>query len=207
MSAMGKPLVRIGLTGGIASGKSTVASLFKKRGLKVINLDTVGRNLVEESPSLGVKLSEICGAHVLSGGTLNRQALREHLFSHPESRAAVEALLHPLVWEAFEKEANKAQAAGKKLVVCEAALILEAGLEKHLDELVVVLASAEARLKRVQSRDGIDAGLAAQMIGAQVDDAHRRKAATHVIDNSGDPAALTDQVDALLAGWKKKGYL
>lgn len=207
MGTMESAFLRVGLTGGIAAGKSTVATLLKKQGIKVINLDTVGRTLVEENPKLAVQIAEICGPYVLKGGTLNRRALREHLFSHPADRAQIEALLHPLIWREFEREAGEAERAGKKIIVCEAALILEAGLENKLDELIVVTAPSELRIKRVQNRDGIDAGLASQMLTSQVDESRRRQAANYIVDNSGDPKETVAQVDAILNGWKKRGIL
>lgn len=204
---MESTFVRVGLTGGIAAGKSTVASALKKHGIKVVNLDTVGRNLVEESSSLGVQISEICGPQVLKGTSLNRRALREHLFSHPQDRERVEKVLHPLIWNEFEKETAEAKKSGKKLIVCEAALILETGLEAHLDELVVVIAPTEMRMKRLQSRDGVDVSLATQMIGSQVDDARRRQAADYVIENSGDAQATSVQVESLVDSWKQRGLI
>ncbi len=204
---MAKAFLRVGLTGGIAAGKSTVASLLKKEGIKVVNLDTVGRAVVEEQPKLAVQIAEICGSQVLKNGSLNRRALREHLFNHPADRDRVEKLLHPVIWKQFEREAADTERSGQKIIVCEAALILEAGLEKKLDELIVVSAPAEIRMKRLQSRDGIDAGLASQMLSSQVDDQKRRQAATYIVDNLGDAANIAAQVEPILKGWKAKGYV
>lgn len=202
---MAKGFLRVGLTGGVAAGKSTVATLLKKQGIKVVNLDTVGRMLVEENPKLAVQIAEICGSHVMKGGNLNRRTLREHLFNTPSDRERVEKLLHPIIWKEFEKEAKQTEASGQKLIVCEAALILETGLNEKLDELIVVVAPAETRLKRVQNRDGIDAGLASQMLSSQVDEPKRREKATYVVDNSGEPGRIVGQVEAILAKWKERG--
>ncbi len=207
MEAMERNFLRVGLTGGIASGKSTVASALQKHGIKVVNLDTVGRNVVDENPRLAVEISEICGPHILKDGALNRRALREHLFNHPSDRSRVEKVLHPVIWKTFEREARETQASGQKIIVCEAALILEAGLEKHLDELIVVTAPPEVRLKRLQDRDGVDANLAAQMLASQVDDKRRLEAATHVIDNAGNPGAIAAQLNKILGAWKAKQLL
>jgi dephospho-CoA kinase len=204
---MASAFLRVGLTGGIASGKSTVAALLKKHGIAVVDLDTIGRSIVDEDPKLAPRIADICGAKVLKDGALDRRALKEHLFGHPADRGRVEKLLHPIIWEKFEKEARALEAAGRKIIVCEAALLLEAGLEKHLGELIVVLSPTELRLKRLLSRDGIDTGLAAQMIAAQVDDVRRRKAATHLIDNQGDVAVLASQVAGIVEKWKKRGLL
>jgi len=203
---MAKTFLRVGLTGGIAAGKSTVANLLKKEGIKVVNLDTVGRAIVEEQPKLAVAIAEICGSHVLKSGALNRRALREHLFNHAKDRQRVEKLLHPLIWKEFEREAAETESSGRKIIVCEAALILETGLEKQLDELIVVAAPPELRLKRVQKRDGIDVGLASQMLGTQVGEKKQRESATYLVDNSGEPAKLAAQVENIIESWKQKGY-
>ncbi len=204
---MQNAFLRVGLTGGIAAGKSAVAALLNNQGIKVVNLDVVGRTLVEQRPELGVEVSKICGIPTLPGGKLDRQTLREHLFRHPDDRVRVEKVLHPPIWKEFERQAEETRVEGKKIIVCEAALILEAGLANQFSELIVVLAPAPARLLRAQSRDGMNAELAALMLASQADEKQLRQAATFIVDNSGGPEKLSTQVEAIVNSWRRRGFL
>jgi len=195
---------RIGLTGGIGSGKSVVAEMLAEAGVTVIDLDRIGRELSENDPAVVSRIAEICGQAVLVAGKLDRGKVREAIFSDPVRRRGLEEFLHPLIWLEFEEYCRRAKAQGKRLVVCEAALILETGLDKKLDGLVLVTAEEGVRRDRVMSRDRISARLAEKMIRSQFASPHAGQS-TVVIQNQGSLEDLQFQVRELIASWRELG--
>lgn len=200
---MSAPFHRIGLTGGIGAGKTEVAKLLKAAGIPVVNLDDVGRELTANDPLLSQKINQICG---IDGSVLDRKRVREVMFADEEVRATVEGVLHPLILEAFEKEARRARDAGKPLIVCEAALLVESGLHTALDELVVVAAPERIRKERLMARDRIDSALADKIFGAQISENKKRSIAGYIVENDKDRAHLERQVSALIGRWKSAGW-
>ena len=199
---------KVGLTGGIASGKSTVAELFKGIGITVINLDELGRTLTDGFPDVQKKLGSILGTGVYENGHFDRLKAREALFANAEKRKAVEAYLHPLIEIEFNKHAAAAQDRGEKLVICEAALLMEVGLDKRLDALVLVSAPEAMRSQRVVDRDRIGAVLAQKMIRTQLKDTDRAHTQnTFSIENTGSLADLSIKVSEIQEKWKLRGWL
>jgi len=194
---------KIGLTGGIAAGKSEVAALFQEKGLVVVNLDEVGRK-VSLDPKVIVDINEICG---LSGDNLDRAKVRTIVFSDDAIRKKVEQRLHPVILSEFEREMAVATKAGHQLIVCEAALLVESGYGKSMDELVVVTAPETHRKTRLIARDNIDMELAEKIIAAQTKDEEKLKFATHVLKNDSTRDVLAGRVEDLIQGWRAKGYL
>lgn len=173
-----------GLTGGIASGKSTVAKIFSALGAEVIDADQISREL--SAPS-----GKAHAAILTRFGTSDRAVLRQIVFNDPRARADLEAILHPLIQaeSAFRISESKAE-----VVIYEAALLIEANRAQNFDGLIVVLASPETRMNRLTARDSVSELLALKMIGAQITEAEREAAATHVIRNEGSLADLETQV-------------
>ncbi len=201
-------ITRIGLTGGVGSGKSRVAELLRGAGVTVVNLDDVGRELTDKDPAVIAEIGRLCGPSVIDEkGELDRRKVRDVIFSDAKARAALEAFLHPHIKDAFDGKCAEAQRAGKKLVVCEAALLVESGIHKALDGLIVVIAPEEKRRDRVMARDRITAALAEKMIRAQMAEAEKRKPATVVIENHGSLAELAVRVAELLEAWRSQGIL
>ena len=200
-------LRQVGLTGGAGAGKSSVARHWQQQGIWVIDLDQVGRELIESNPTVQEEIERLCGVTVRSAHGIDRRRVREIIFSDPVKRAALEKFLHPLILARFQEKVAEAAAQGKKMVVCEAALLIEGGHYKTLDELVVVSATEGLRKKRLVERDGIPESVAEAMIRAQVSEAARRKAATVVLENEGTLDALLLKAQACLDTWKKKAWL
>jgi dephospho-CoA kinase len=173
-----------GLTGGIASGKSTAAALFAEFGIPVIDADKISREL--SAPQ-----GRAHDAIVAKFGTADRKELRRRVFSDPQARKNLEAILHPLIQD---ETARAVQTLKAPLVIYEAALLVETGRYKDLDGLIVIDIPRELRKKRLMERDGITAEEAEKILHAQTDDAARRKAATLIIDNSGSRTELREKV-------------
>lgn len=200
-------IIKIGLTGGVGAGKSEVARVFLKKGVPVVDLDQVGREITHSDPQVRQEILTLLGPQILTQGVIDRAKMRALVFSSPVLKEKLERIIHPRVRAVFEEHCRKAQAAGKKLIICEAALLIESGYSEILDEMVVVLAPTEVRCQRLMARDHISLELAQQIMNAQVTDTERLKAATHIVRNQTDFSELVKQVEQLISLWKAKGWL
>jgi dephospho-CoA kinase len=188
---------RVGLTGGIASGKSTVTKFFGALGVPIIDTDQVARDVVEPGQPPLEKLVERFGPSILTpDGHLDRPALRNIVFSDPKARADLEALTHPAIGAAVETLSAMVGGPYQILVI---PLLVEKGLGSQLDRVLVVDCDEELQIKRLQMRDGSSLEQARAILNAQASRAARLKAAQDVITNDGDVSALRDQVSVLHA--------
>ncbi len=190
-------MLRIGLTGGIGSGKSTVAALLAARGALVVDADRIAREVVEPGTPGLAAVVEAFGPEVLTAdGALDRAALASVVFSDPQARARLDAIVHPLV-RARAREAV-AQAPPDAVVVQDVPLLVETGQAGQYDLVLVVEAVLETRVARLVRR-GLGEDDARARIAAQATDEQRRAVADVVLDNSGAPEALAGQVDRFWA--------
>lgn len=185
--------VRVGLTGGLASGKSTVARMLAERGATVIDADRLVWELYEPGQPGARAAAELFGPEVLdAAGAVDRERLAALVFTDPDARRRLERAVHPLVRERFAGIAGGADG----VVVLEATLLVEAGYAPDFDLVVTVEAGPEARLRRAVAR-GMDEAEARRRLTAQGEGEARRAAAEVTIRNDGDLGALEGQVDAL----------
>ncbi len=188
-------MLRIGLTGGIGCGKSTVCRLFADLGVPVIDADLIARQLVEPGRPALTDLSACFGADILQvDGSLNRTELKRLAFSDPQHKQRLDALMHPLVYREIE-----AQAGQLNTVYCILAipLLLETRHEHIVDRIVVVDCPPTLQLQRVMIRDAVNAHQAEAIIATQYDRERRLSAADDVIDNSSTADRLAEQVKSL----------
>jgi dephospho-CoA kinase len=186
------PIPVIGLTGGIASGKSLVAKILReKANIPVLDADRISRDL--SSPN-GAAESAILNAF----GTLDRAQLRKRIFGDAGARAQLEAILHPLIRTESIREISDLARAGATLAFYEATLLVETGRYRDFDGLLVVEAPLETRISRLMERDAASRGQAEAVIAAQATDDARRNAATWVIENSHTTEELENRVLELL---------
>ncbi|MBI1859584.1 MAG: dephospho-CoA kinase [Deltaproteobacteria bacterium] len=198
---------RIGLTGNIGSGKSEVALLLQQAGLAVVDLDDIGR-AVSELPATQNAIASLFGPSSRnSDGSLNRRFVQQTIFSDPTKKEALEKLLHPLIWTAFEAMEEALKKKGAMLVVCEAALIYEAQIDKRLDFVIVVTANEKLRRDRVTLRDGLSPEAFDHISKAQMSEDEKLKRASAIIDNSDGIESLRPQVSSLINRWRSLGYL
>ena len=187
--------MRIGLTGGIASGKSTVAGLFAALGVPVIDTDQIARDVVTPGTALLERLVARFGQAVLTpAGELDRRALRERIFAEPAERAALEELMHPAIMAQLQQ---RSQAAGGRYQILAIPLLVEHNLKAGVERVLVVDCSEALQLRRVQVRDGVTLAEARAVLAAQASRAARLAAADDVIVNEGDLAQLRQQVESL----------
>lgn len=192
---MTRPL-RIGLTGGIASGKSTVTQRFAELGVPVIDADVAARQVVEAGTSGLAQVVQRFGPEVLdAAGRLDRRALRNLIFNDSSSRQALDAILHPLIRAEMEREA--AQAQGPYVVMAIPLLVEGGSSDKRVDRVLVIDADETLQIQRLQARDGSSAEQARAILASQASRAARLAAADDVLLNSGSVAELRQAVDRL----------
>lgn len=188
---------KVGLTGGIGSGKSTVADLFAAKGVPVLDADVVSRTLVEPgSPALLAIAKHFGGGILTPEGTLHRALLRRMVFEQPEQKRWLESLLHPLVYSALEagmEELGPAQ----PYCILVIPLLLESGRRDFVDRLIVVDCPEELQRQRVAARDGLTREAIDRILAGQTSRAARLAAADHVIGNTGSRGELSLAVDRL----------
>lgn len=183
---MSSSLRTIGLTGGIAAGKSSVARLFAEAGWPVVDADLLAREVVAPGQPALARIVELFGRDVLDAdGGLDRKALGQRVFADGVLRAALEAILHPAIAELSQRRFAELAAAGHLHVVYEAALLVETGRHADFDVLVVVIADDETRIGRMGARDGLNEAEARRRLAAQLPQARKAALADYVIDNSG----------------------
>lgn len=186
---------RIGLTGGIASGKSTVANLFAALGVPIVDTDVLSREVVAPGSPLLRQITDHFGEQMRSGdGTLNRQELRKRIFADPEQRKWLEALLHPAIRELTDV---RCEAATGPYVIVAIPLLVETAGKARFDRVLVVDCDPELQLARLIARDGTGRDEALRTLAAQATRGERLAVADDVIHNDGDIARLRDQVEKL----------
>jgi dephospho-CoA kinase len=191
-------VLKIGLTGGIGSGKSTVSRLLSSYGAVIVDSDLIAREVVAPgTPGLAAVVAEF-GAEVLApDGSLDRPALGSVVFADPERLAALNAIVHPLVAARQTELEAEAVATGAPVVVFDVPLLAENNLASWYDEVVVVDCPVEVAVARLVEHRGMTEEDARARVSHQATREQRRAIASHVLDNSGTPADLEAQVRAL----------
>ena len=190
---------RVGLTGGVGSGKSTVARILADRGVPVVDADTIAREVVEPCAPAYREVVEAFGPGILrEDGTLDRGALGRKVFSDPALRRRLEGITHPHILRRMSGEIDRLGDRGCELVVLDIPLLFEVGLEDMCDEVWVVWAAKERRIGRVASRDGLDSDEVERRMGAQMPLEEKVARADAVIDNDGSLEDTSDRARRLL---------
>ena len=193
-------VLRVGLTGGIGSGKSAVSALLVQHGAALIDADRIAREVVAKGTPGLAAVVEAFGADLLRpDGELNREALGRIVFSDAQALARLNAIVHPRVGEQTAREQAAAEAAGARILVFDVPLLVENGLQSLYDVVVVVAAQPETQLDRLTRLRGMTEADARARIAAQAPLADKVAAATYVIENDGPISALAPQVDRLWA--------
>lgn len=194
-------MLRVGLTGGLASGKSTVARMLADRGAAVFDADALVRDLYQPGGAADHAARDLFGAEVLdASGAVDRVKVAEIVFRDPARRHALEARIHPIVREERERRFGQAAWAGAKVAVCEASLLFEARTEDEYDRVLLVTAPEEERVRRWAARGGTEED-ARRRIAAQMPAEEAVRRADDVIVNGGSPEELRRQVEEVWARW------
>lgn len=191
----------IGLTGGIASGKSTVALLLRDIcKLPIIDADKLSRDAVKPGSKGMCMIKETFGEGVIySDGNLNRPAMGKMICTDAKIREQLDQILHPIIGELYQNELKKYCDAGEKLVIYDCPLLIESGHYKDVDEIVLVVTDPEERLKRIMERDGVDKSFAERKIAIQMPDEEKMKYADKIIYNNGNIEDLKAVLDMYIS--------
>jgi dephospho-CoA kinase len=197
-------MLRVGLTGGIASGKTTVARMLKERGCEVLDLDSLGHDLMRPGRAAYDQIVREFGRDVLApDASVDRKKLGAIVFRDAERREALDRILHPPILDAAQRWfAALDRPGGPDFVFVEAALLVEAGYRSVLDRMVVCWSKPEQQLERLRAR-GLSAEQARQRVGAQMPVDEKRRAADDEIDCSGTIAETEKLVEKLLLTLKR----
>lgn len=192
---------RVGLTGGIACGKSTVANLFAALGVTIVDTDLLAREVVAPGSPLLERIAGHFGQDILQpDGSLDRARLRERVFANPGERQWLESLTHPAIRELTDR---RSEAARSRYVIVAIPLLVETGAADRFDRVLVVDCDPAIQLARLQARDGMTRAQAERMLAAQVTREQRLSVADDVIENNGDVAALRERVETLHRQYSK----
>lgn len=196
--------MNIGLTGGIATGKSTVSRMLTSRGAALIDADVIARQIMEPGHRVLAAVVDRFGqAVLLPDGTLNRKKLGEIVFSHPEERKALEQLTHPAIRTEMKERMEELEAENPhRLVVADIPLLYESGLESLYEAIMVVYVPRELQLARLMNRDELSLEEAEARLKAQMDIEQKKERADILIDNSRGLEETERQIEQF---WRDKG--
>jgi dephospho-CoA kinase len=194
-----------GLTGGIASGKSTVSRMLRELGAHVLDADAIAREVVEPgTPGLAEVAARFPGV-VGPDGRLDRAKLGARVFADPAERAALNALLHPRIGAAFLEKTQALAEQGVERVIYDAPLLIENGLHAGMDGVVLVWVPREVQKQRLMARDGLDSQAAEARLAAQLPLEEKRRHATWLVDNTGDLTSTRAQVEEVWRAMLARG--
>ena len=195
----------IGLTGGIGSGKSTVAQLLVEQGWALVDADQIARDIVEPGQPALSELADAFGEDILNAdGSLNRGLLASRAFASREKTDVLNSITHPRIHEETQARFEAARAAGEAFLVYDMPLLVDNGLNKGMDVTIVVDVEIEERVRRLVEFRGLDEEDARRRIAAQIPDDVRLAAADYVIDNNGPLEALDAQVERVAEALKRR---
>lgn len=195
-------MLKIGLTGGIGSGKSTVRDMLQAKGAVVFDADAVAKRLMEEDESVRAGLMEVLGPKTWNeDGRLNKTWIAGRIFGNDELRKSVNAIVHPAVYEAFDEAAAAADEGGAPAIVREAALLPPRSVRQTLDLVITVSAPKAVRLQRVLDRGGLSVSEIEARMSAQPASEQYAALADEIVHNTGPPENLQGEVDRIWNRW------
>ena len=188
-------MIRIGITGGMGSGKSVVCELFRLHGVPIFDADKEAKLLNDTSPRIKEELTRHFGSDLYKEGKLDRQKLATLIFHDKQNLALVNSIIHPVLADQFIKWSKERDS--YPFVVIDAAVLFEAGFEQHVDKVITIYAPEAERIERVTRRDGIRKSQVMARMQHQIPEEEKAKRADHVIDNDGQHS-LIQQVANIL---------
>lgn len=192
--------MRVGLTGGIATGKSLVAGELKKCGAAIIDADRIAREVVEQGkPAYDDIVKEFGRVVLKADGGLDRKALANIVFHDKAALEKLNEITHPRIRERIREEARRLSAGGESLIVLDVALLIEMGVKYEVEKIIVVYSEAGQQLERLMKRDNLTRAEAQKRLSCQMDIKEKLKYADYVIDNSGDIESTLEQARELYA--------
>jgi len=182
----------VGMTGGIASGKTTVSDMFRRLGAEIVDADILARQVVQPGSPVLNQIRERFGNDVIcTDGTLNRPLLRERMIQSPELRQELNTITHP---EIIRLEQAEIEASTRELILVDAPLLIESGSYERFREIILVYVTPEIQMKRLMKRDDLTREQASSFLSTQMELEEKKRFATYLIDNSGTLEETASQV-------------
>ena len=207
MKSSGKKIFKVGVTGGIGSGKSTVCEIFSRLGVPVLRSDDMAKELTASDTGVRKKMIELLGSQAyLSNGQPDRTFIASQIFSDKSLQQKVEAIVHPVVERERERWFDDLRSQGQWIAIVEAALIYEAGIDRKLDVVVVVDAEEPLRIQRACARMGISEKEVRVRIDAQLDVKKKLEKAEYIVQNNGTLEELESKVRFLYTIFRQLAY-
>ncbi|KAB2880286.1 dephospho-CoA kinase [bacterium] len=190
--------VVIGLTGGIGCGKTEVAKIFQQLGAKIIDADEIGKSVVETQPNVLTEIVHVFGRKFVdTDGTLKRKELGRFVFADEEKKRQLNRIVHPHLFKRVKQEIEVAQNAGYKVIVVDAALIYETGIENIFDKVIVVNSDLKNRIERIKQRDQLTEDEINHRIASQMPLEEKARRANIVITNNGSVESLKEAAEKI----------
>lgn len=200
-------MLLVGLTGGIASGKSTVSNMFKNKGAAIIDADLLSREILEPGQPAFLDLVDAFGPGILdSDQRIDRKVLGRRVFADPEVRKTLESITHPRIFELFQTRTQQAEARGERVVLYDAPLLYERGLDSLMNAVIVVSIPLDMQKQRLTARDGLDEAAVEQRLAAQWPLSEKVEKADYVIDNAHTLSHTEAQVDHVWRQLAARGF-
>lgn len=191
-------VIKIGITGGIGSGKSFFSSRLKEYGIPVFDSDSEAKKLMLVSPFIVSSLKSLLGDNVYIDGKLNKSLIADYIFSSPTNAHKINSIVHPCVKKEFLSWVNEHFNSGDRIVAIESAILFESGFDDIVDKVVTVHAPLELRISRVMKRDHTSREKVLERINSQMSDDERNQRADFVIENDGF-TPLDEQIERLFS--------
>ncbi|WP_415296920.1 dephospho-CoA kinase [Clostridium perfringens] len=192
-------MIKVGLTGGICSGKSTISSMIKEAGIPVIDADIIAREVLEKYPDILLRVRAAFGGHFFDWrGDFRRREFGNHIFRFPKERIKYEEIIMPYIKDEIEIKLKEYEKINTKLVVVDGATLIENDMHKDMDMVVLVWVDKSSQIERMGFRDKLSKGEAINRINSQLSLERKKDYANIIIDNSGNLIKTKEQIDDLL---------
>ena len=196
-------MIKIGLTGGIGTGKSTVSKMIMVAGIKVLDADLVARNVLQVYPEILQKIRiEFGDAYFDWRGEFRRKEFGNHIFRFPQERIKYEEIIIPYIKKEIYEALKRYEENGEKIIVLDAPTLIENGLHKDMDYVILVYADINTQIQRVKARDRLSNGDVNTRINSQMQLEEKKKFANIIIDNNGDLVSTQKQVEGIIEFFK-----
>ncbi len=196
-------MIKIGLTGGIGTGKSTVSKMIMAAGIKVLDADLVARNVLQVYPEILQKIRiEFGDAYFDWRGEFRRKEFGNHIFRFPQERIKYEEIIIPYIKKEIYEALKRYEENGEKIIVLDAPTLIENGLHKDMDYVILVYADTNTQIQRVKARDRLSNGDVNTRINSQMQLEEKKKFANIIIDNSGELVNTQKQVEGIIEFFK-----
>lgn len=192
-------MVTLGVTGGLGSGKSSACQRLKEKGAVIFDADNIAKEILLTVLEVQEKIAEVFGEAIKKNGVVDNQKLADIAFSNEENQAALNNIIHPFVIEEFEKERESMQNR-EGLLIIDAPLIFESGLDSHLDYTVLIYATYKLRISRAIRRGNLSRDQILRRMELQMPEEAKRELASFVIENNGSIEHLYEEIDKLYNG-------